>query len=53
MWARNLPQVQAIPTCVNNTNGPKYPETTAGEHLMAKHLASTKGILDNSWMVAG
>ena len=43
-------EVKAIPTCVSETNPAKYPDTTAGEHLMAKHLASTQGILDDSWM---
>jgi isopenicillin N synthase-like dioxygenase len=43
-------EVKAIPTCVDDTNPAKYPDTSAGEHLMAKHLASTQGILDDSWM---
>ena len=43
-------EVKAIPTCVTEANPAKYAATTAGEHLMAKHLASTRGILDDSWM---
>lgn len=42
--------VSAIPTCVTPGNPAKYPPTKAGEHLMAKHGASTAGILDDSWM---
>jgi isopenicillin N synthase-like dioxygenase len=42
--------VEAIPTCVSPENPAKYPHTKAGDHLMAKHHASTKGILDDSWM---
>jgi isopenicillin N synthase-like dioxygenase len=42
--------VQAIPTCVTADHPAKYPPTRAGEHLMAKHGASTAGILDDSWM---
>ena len=43
-------EVKAIPTCVTTNTPAKYAATTAGEHLMAKHLASTMGILDDSWM---
>lgn len=42
--------VETIPTCVTPENPAKYPGTLAGDHLMAKHLASTRGILDDSWM---
>ncbi len=42
--------VEAIPTCVSSKNPAKYPRTKAGDHLMAKHSASTRGILDGSWM---
>jgi len=42
--------IEAIPTCVSEENPAKYPPTLAGDHLMAKHSASTKGILDDSWM---
>ena len=42
--------VSAIPTCVSAERPAKYPPTKAGDHLMAKHSASTRGILDNSWM---
>jgi len=42
--------VATIPTCISPTNPAKYPPTKAGDHLMAKHRASTQGILDDSWM---
>lgn len=42
--------VEVIPTCVSEENPSKYPPTKAGDHLMAKHSASTRGILDDSWM---
>lgn len=42
--------VEAIPTCVSSDSPAKYPPTKAGDHLMAKHTASTRGVLDNSWM---
>jgi isopenicillin N synthase-like dioxygenase len=42
--------VEAIPTCVSKEKPSKYPPTLAGEHLMNKHYASTRGILDDSWM---
>lgn len=42
--------VEAIPTCVSEENPSKYPPTLAGDHLMSKHYASTRGILDDSWM---
>jgi isopenicillin N synthase-like dioxygenase len=42
--------VATIPTCVTAERPAKYPPTKAGAHLMAKHSASTKGILDDSWM---
>lgn len=42
--------VDVIPTCVTPATPAKYPPTKAGLHLMAKHAASTSGILDDSWM---
>jgi len=42
--------VEVIPTCVSPSSPSKYPPTKAGAHLMAKHQASTRGILDDSWM---
>jgi len=42
--------VETISTCITDDNPVKYKPCKAGDHLMAKHLASTQGILDNSWM---
>lgn len=58
-------EVSVIPTCLradqsqsqpgSRPGSPlparaKYAPTKAGDHLLAKHLASTKGVLDDSWM---
>lgn len=32
--------IEPIPSCVDADRPPKYKTVTAGEHLMAKHLAS-------------
>ena len=42
--------VETISTCIGPGNPAKYKPCKAGDHLMAKHLASTQGILDDSWM---
>jgi isopenicillin N synthase-like dioxygenase len=34
-------QVEAIPTCVDHTNPPKYPAIRAWDFLMSKHSAAT------------
>ena len=42
--------VETISTCVDEDTPPKYKPCKAGDHLMAKHIASTQGILDGSWL---